>query len=170
MYLTKLSRLTLTHFYGAGYETQGFIYARQAVDLCITSPAPMSQLCLLYAWMGCMLICMQECMYEYTHTCGRWEQPQMDPPGTICLDIAKQAGWTGQQAPGIYLFLLYSCWDHEHAPPNLWEFWGFCCFVLHGFWGLNSGPHALHSKHLTELSLQPVFSFRSVDYTLGTYW
>lgn len=54
-------------------------------------------------------MCMQECADVYTHTCGRWGQPQMDSSGTICLEIAKQTRRTGQQATGIYLPVSVIC-------------------------------------------------------------
>lgn len=118
-------------------------------------------------------MCMQECTDVYTHTCGRWGQPQMDSSGTICLEIAKQTRRTGQQATGICLSLWSACLCsisigtvgmHHRTCGVL-----FCCLVLHGFWALNWGPRVLCSKHLIELSLQPVFAFRSGDSSLGTY-
>lgn len=50
-------------------------------------------------------MCMQEYTDVYTHTRGRWGQPQMDSLGTICLEIAKQARWADQQVAGICLSL-----------------------------------------------------------------
>lgn len=103
--------------------------------------------------------CTQECTDTHTHTRGRWGQPQIESLGTICLEIAKQARWTGQQATGICLSLWPACLCftsigtmvmHHRTCGVL-----FCCLVLHGFWGLNWDPRALSSKHLIDWTISP---------------
>lgn len=125
MHLVKLNLLTWAYFCGARDQTQAFTYARQAVYHCATPPTSHE-----YVEGGNNLRFIPQAPFAWrlpSRLGGLADKPQ----GPVCLCLPSP-GATSTHHQTYYLF----------------------CFVLCGFWALNSGPHALHSKHLIELSLQ----------------